>query len=111
LYVSFIVIGVEEAGMDASVSGKLKLLGEFFEFINKLFRSFRWRSPSSRVVRICPRCGSPDIHLSSKFDVWLTPEQYVCRRCGYKGPIILEIEEDECVETDSKSEFPQDSEG
>jgi len=45
-------------------------------------------------VDICPRCGSVNIKLSSKFDAWLMPKQYVCYDCGYVGPVILELEED-----------------
>jgi len=44
-------------------------------------------------VKVCPRCGSVGIRLSSKLDVWLTPRRYVCNDCGYVGPIVLEIEE------------------
>ncbi len=40
----------------------------------------------------CPKCGDPHIRLSSKFDIWLLPEQYICEKCGYTGPIVLEIE-------------------
>ncbi|MEA2089331.1 MAG: hypothetical protein U9O89_01025 [Thermoproteota archaeon] len=43
--------------------------------------------------KFCPRCGSSKIRLSSRFDVWLTPEQYVCENCGYRGPIVMELEE------------------
>jgi predicted RNA-binding Zn-ribbon protein involved in translation (DUF1610 family) len=43
--------------------------------------------------KLCPRCGSNALRLSSRFDVWLFPEQYVCMHCGYKGPITLELEE------------------
>jgi len=45
--------------------------------------------------KFCPVCGSPRLRLSSKFDIWLTPEQYVCESCGYKGPIVMEIDEEE----------------
>ena len=44
--------------------------------------------------KYCPKCGNPNIHLSSKFDLWLFPEQYVCEKCGYKGPLVLEMEEE-----------------
>jgi hypothetical protein len=33
--------------------------------------------------------------LSSRFDVWLFPEQYICENCGYKGPIVLELVKEE----------------
>jgi len=45
--------------------------------------------------KLCPRCGNPRLRLSSRFDIWLFPEQYVCEQCGYKGPITLELEKEE----------------
>ena len=45
------------------------------------------------VKKLCPRCGSSKLQLSSRFDIWLTPEQYVCENCGYRGPIVMEVEE------------------
>ena len=48
-----------------------------------------------KVVQVCPRCGSTNIKLSSKLDVWLTPKQYVCKDCGYVDPIVLELEKTE----------------
>ena len=55
-----------------------------------------WKKEGKKKIRIkvCPICGSRNIHLSSSFDGWLTPEIYVCENCGYRGPIILEIEID-----------------
>ena len=89
---------------------ELRSLSEFFKFINQVFRSLKWRSPSNRVIRLCPKCGSPDIYLSSKFDAWLMPEQYVCKRCGYKGPIILEIDKVDDSENASIYKTPSNSE-
>jgi len=63
--------------------------------LNFLIKKFTWRHPSSKVVQVCPRCGSTNIKLSSKLDVWLTPKQYVCKDCGYVGPIVLELEKTE----------------
>lgn len=45
--------------------------------------------------KFCPKCGSSNIKLSSKLDVWLTPEQYVCTDCGYRGPVIMELDGEE----------------
>jgi len=64
---------------------------DLLENLRKVFR--RLNHPSIRSLKLCPRCGSPKLRLSSRLDVWLTPEQYVCEKCGYKGPIVLEIEE------------------
>jgi len=48
--------------------------------------------------KFCPKCGSPKIKLSSGIDAYprmygITPGQYVCESCGYKGPIAMELEE------------------
>jgi len=52
------------------------------------------------ALKLCPRCGSSKLRLSSSFDTYprmygLTPGQYVCESCGYKGPIVMEIEEED----------------
>jgi len=58
--------------------------------LRDVFKSMKRRN---QTLKLCPRCGSPKLRLSSRFDVWLTPEQYICENCGYKGPIVMEIEE------------------
>ena len=62
-----------------------------FENIREVLRGLKRRGP---VRKLCPRCGSPELRLSSKFDIWLTPEQYICKSCGYRGPIVMEVEEE-----------------
>jgi predicted RNA-binding Zn-ribbon protein involved in translation (DUF1610 family) len=54
----------------------------------------------NKTIKLCPKCRSSKLKLSSSFDVWLTPEQYVCENCGYKGPIILEVEEENFHKTE-----------
>ena len=63
-----------------------------FKGLSRMLKRLRRRGISEGTVKVCPRCGSPNIHLSSSFDAWLTPEQYVCRDCGYRGPITLELD-------------------
>ena len=65
---------------------------ETLKGLHNLIKRLKWRSPSDSITKLCPKCGSPNIDLSSIFDIWLTPEQYVCKDCGYKGSIVLEIE-------------------
>lgn len=60
-----------------------------------ILRGLRWVSPSKNKILLCPRCGSQNIRLSSKFDAWLMPRRYVCDDCGYIGPIILEVDEED----------------
>jgi predicted RNA-binding Zn-ribbon protein involved in translation (DUF1610 family) len=43
-------------------------------------------------LKLCPKCGKPSLRLSSALNGWLIPEEYVCLECGYRGPIILEIQ-------------------
>jgi len=43
-------------------------------------------------IIVCPVCGSTNIRKISVFSGWLTPEEYVCLDCGYRGPIVAEIE-------------------
>lgn len=59
--------------------------------MREILVSLKRRKPTRKY---CPRCGNPQIHLSAKFDLWFSPEQYICDKCGYKGSIALEIEEE-----------------
>ncbi|HID19118.1 TPA: hypothetical protein EYP27_06215 [Candidatus Bathyarchaeota archaeon] len=43
---------------------------------------------------LCPRCGSNRLKPYSPLNGWLTPTQYICEECGYKGAIVLEEAED-----------------
>jgi len=45
-----------------------------------------------RRIKVCPICLSPKIRRSSSFDGWLLPEVYVCEKCGYRGPVYMEVE-------------------
>lgn len=52
---------------------------------------------SKRTIKItvCPICGSTNIMKASPFSGWLLPEEYICLNCGYRGPIVAEVEVDE----------------
>ena len=45
-------------------------------------------------MKICPKCRSPKIKDVNKISGW-TPPIYRCENCGYQGPMILEIDEEE----------------
>jgi len=47
------------------------------------------------TVRLCPRCRSAEMQLSSWLDAWLLPEVYICKKCGYRGPLVLELTREE----------------
>ena len=66
----------------------MSLLGD----IRDVLKSLKHRKPSKVY---CPKCASPNIHVSSGFDYWLVPVKYVCDNCGYTGPMIMELEKEE----------------
>jgi len=67
--------------------------------LSAVLKGLKRRGP---VKKLCPRCGSSKLRLSSRFDIWLTPEQYICESCGYRGPIVMEVEEEETPEEEKK---------
>jgi len=68
------------------------MLKNMIEILKKLKHS----KPS---IILCPKCGSTKIHPASSLDSWLMPTIYVCDDCGYRGPIIMEIEKEEPEES------------
>ncbi|MCW4044017.1 MAG: hypothetical protein NWE94_00695 [Candidatus Bathyarchaeota archaeon] len=65
---------------------------KLLENIREVFKTLKHRKPSQIY---CPRCCSPRLSLSSSFDVWLTPQKYLCHECGYTGPLVMELEKEE----------------
>jgi len=60
--------------------------------IAEVMKGLKHKKP---MPRVCPVCTSPKIRLSSRFDAWLMPATYICPDCGYKGPIVMELERNE----------------
>ena len=60
--------------------------------IRDVLKSAKHRKPTQIY---CPRCASPKIELPSSLAVWLTPKEYYCENCGYRGIIVMELEVDE----------------
>lgn len=46
----------------------------------------------SNPLAICPKCGNPKVSQLNSLSGWLTPSMYVCNKCGYTGPILLEVD-------------------
>jgi C4-type Zn-finger protein len=59
--------------------------------IRDILKNTKHRKPTQIY---CPRCASPEIQLSSSLAMWLTPKEYFCENCGYRGIIVMELEED-----------------
>jgi len=69
------------------------IIGNNIPNFRDVFKNFKRRSRN--VVRICPVCGSKKIRVLPLSN-WLLPETYICEKCGYRGFIILEVDENEC---------------
>jgi ribosomal protein S27AE len=60
------------------------------------FREILKNTKHRKVTKIfCPRCCSPEIQLNNSLDIWLTPRQYHCEKCGYIGILVMELEEEQ----------------
>ena len=80
--------GAEAREFDFATLGKL--LKEKWG-VAKLKREERDVERAMKRVKFCPRCGSADVFWASGLpQLWSTWE---CRRCGYRGPVILEDSE------------------
>jgi predicted RNA-binding Zn-ribbon protein involved in translation (DUF1610 family) len=69
------------------------------DVLRDVFKNAKRRKPTQIF---CPKCTSPKIHLSSGLDLWLTPKSYVCDECGYKGLIVMELEEESQVDKEEE---------
>ena len=56
--------------------------------------SIRWKNPFSPTKKLCPVCGEPLKRLSA-LDGWFLPDVFICEKCGYRGPLFVEVDEDE----------------
>ena len=44
-------------------------------------------------MSVCPKCKKSQIQILGSLNGWLTPSLYFCKKCGYTGSIIIEIEQ------------------
>ena len=75
----------------------------------KRFREIAGRLKRRRATpKFCPKCGSPNLNFLSSFEAYpkmygIAPTQYACEKCGYKGPIAMEIDENEKIGNDEET--------
>ncbi len=62
------------------------------ENLRDIFKTLKHSKPSAKF---CPKCGSPELKLSSSMDYWLLPQKYMCDKCGYIGSVYMELEKEE----------------
>jgi len=63
-----------------------------------------WRGKKTKFEgKVCPVCGSGSFVHSGTFSGWTLPgvhtaQKYLCKNCGYTGPIIIELQSEGDVE-------------
>jgi C4-type Zn-finger protein len=67
--------------------------------IREVLEGLKREKIGKRTPKFCPKCGSPKIKLSSNLNVYprmygITPGEYVCENCGYRGPVAMELEKE-----------------
>jgi len=72
----------------------------FLANFREVIKGMKHKKRGEATANFCPKCESPKILLSSGLGTYprlygITPEEYVCPECGYKGPIVLEKPKEE----------------
>jgi uncharacterized protein with PIN domain len=67
--------------------------------LREVLKELKHKKLSKPAPKFCLKCGSHKIKLSGSLNTYprmygITPSQYICNSCGYKGPIAIEIEEE-----------------
>ena len=55
-------------------------------------------------IPVCPKCRNPHIRRTTTVSGWLTPDQWICDKCGYMGYVIHELDTEDFKEEDKKKE-------
>lgn len=64
-------------------------------FLRPLLQALGLVKRRSRVLMICPVCGKSGIRPGASLGYGVFPVTYVCDECGYRGNLVVEVEEDE----------------
>ena len=43
-------------------------------------------------IQVCPKCKSVEIERANPVSGWLTPDEWLCRKCGYMGFVVYAID-------------------
>jgi predicted RNA-binding Zn-ribbon protein involved in translation (DUF1610 family) len=63
------------------------ILADFREVI----RGLKHKKVGEATINVCPKCGSQKIVQANSWFYGITPSQYVCPECGYRGPLVMEL--------------------
>ena len=72
----------------------------FLADFREVLKELKHKKRRETITNFYPKCGSKKILLSSGLSTYprmygITPEEYLCPECGYKGPIVLEKSKEE----------------
>jgi predicted RNA-binding Zn-ribbon protein involved in translation (DUF1610 family) len=72
----------------------------FLTNFREVVKGLKRKKLGEHTTKLCPKCGSSKISISSGFDAYprlfgITPVRYVCGKCGYNGPLVLEQTKEE----------------
>jgi len=62
--------------------------------LDRIRKIFSFKSKRGTIA-LCPVCYSPDLKPLTRLSGLLTPRVYICNKCGYKGPVYLEVDLEE----------------
>lgn len=46
-------------------------------------------------IKVCPRCGKSNIRPEGSLGFGFLPVIYICEDCGYRGYLIIEVDEED----------------
>ena len=64
--------------------------------LKEVLKELKHKRLSNLATKFCPKCKSSNIRISSSFNMGgIAPVQYFCEKCGYNGPITIELDTDD----------------
>ena len=69
-------------------------MGKVADF-REVIKDLKHQKITEKTIKLCPKCQSNRIEITSGLDTYprlfgITPSKYLCKNCGYSGPIVLE---------------------
>ena len=64
----------------------------------------------SRKIRVCPFCKQPTLRTADSISGWMTAEIFKCDKCGYRGPVFIEVDPKELERIREAPEVAEENE-
>jgi predicted RNA-binding Zn-ribbon protein involved in translation (DUF1610 family) len=72
--------------------------------------NFKDKKKHSRRIRVCPFCKQPTLRAADSISGWMTADIYKCDKCGYRGPVFIEVDPEELEKMKNASETSKEDE-